>query len=582
MARHSKRNEQENNTESGDRNATGRTERHVSRKNSRTSRLHRAVGNQTVQELHEKGEESPHPRDESSEKTRDESTSAHAASPKANVDTDPIPTNNDGVQRNPMEGPVNSSGDQSTVQRNGTHTEMCSRCRQRYQAGKPLDCKECEEALHRSSQSHANSFAVGNGLVQAKLEVSAPDSQSEREAERIADQVVRSDESNTTRQVSPKIQLSGNTGGTEGEELSTDREDQLRSSLNGGRPLDATTRSFFEPRFGYDFSDVRIHTGPDVDRAAQSIDAEAFTIGSDIAIRSDRYNPGTRSGDRLLAHELTHVAQQNSHTRSTAGARSERATRSSTVHRQDDTPPKLSPQKYEPAEGPCGWQVMQDERIEISWNRATTEEGFELQNAGSTHIKYTHRYVFDATKNPPDLDCQNKETISQWEATVDRNGELAGPVTKSTDINVRREEGRGSQSEFDLESTSNAKVKQLINAVQRHEKEGASPVIRQARENMEDPSAGETVLTSSALLVAAGNLARVSVTGIFAPEPSTSVLGVVGTGAATLLAGAGVVRGMIAFSEESDPEKLTITVFKRGDPRKDYGDDLISEYLGEL
>jgi hypothetical protein len=77
-----------------------------------------------------------------------------------------------------------------------------------------------------------------------------------------------------------------------------------------GFPLSAEIRAYFEPRFGHDFSKVRIHT---YDRAAQSaaaLNASAYTVGSDIAFASGLYAPITAAGRRLLAHELAHVVQQ--------------------------------------------------------------------------------------------------------------------------------------------------------------------------------------------------------------------------------------------------------------------------------
>jgi peptidoglycan hydrolase-like protein with peptidoglycan-binding domain len=79
---------------------------------------------------------------------------------------------------------------------------------------------------------------------------------------------------------------------------------------NGGEPLAASERGFFEARFGTDFSSVRIHSDSRADRLARALGAEAFTIGSHIALRGGR-DAGTSAGRRLLAHELTHVVQQS-------------------------------------------------------------------------------------------------------------------------------------------------------------------------------------------------------------------------------------------------------------------------------
>lgn len=82
---------------------------------------------------------------------------------------------------------------------------------------------------------------------------------------------------------------------------------------SGGRPLDRETRSFFEPRLGYDLSSVRIHTGGTADESAREIDARAYTLGSNIVFSSGEYDPGNAGGKRLLAHELAHVVQQPFH-----------------------------------------------------------------------------------------------------------------------------------------------------------------------------------------------------------------------------------------------------------------------------
>jgi hypothetical protein len=77
-----------------------------------------------------------------------------------------------------------------------------------------------------------------------------------------------------------------------------------------GRPLDHTTRDHLGARFGHDFSHVRVHTDDRAARSAQVLRADAYTIGSDIVFGANRYRPGTDDGDRLIAHELTHVLQQ--------------------------------------------------------------------------------------------------------------------------------------------------------------------------------------------------------------------------------------------------------------------------------
>jgi outer membrane protein OmpA-like peptidoglycan-associated protein len=85
--------------------------------------------------------------------------------------------------------------------------------------------------------------------------------------------------------------------------------DVLRSS---GRPLDAATRAFFEPRFGQNFSQVRVHDGPPAAASAQAVGAVAYAVGSNLVFANGKYDPASSSGKKLLAHELTHVQQQGS------------------------------------------------------------------------------------------------------------------------------------------------------------------------------------------------------------------------------------------------------------------------------
>jgi len=79
-----------------------------------------------------------------------------------------------------------------------------------------------------------------------------------------------------------------------------------------GRPLDASARAFMEPRFGHDFSHVRVHTGARASDSAVAVHALAYTVRSDVVFGAGQYTPGSHDGRRLIAHELTHVIQNRS------------------------------------------------------------------------------------------------------------------------------------------------------------------------------------------------------------------------------------------------------------------------------
>ncbi|MEV4506435.1 eCIS core domain-containing protein [Streptomyces klenkii] len=80
---------------------------------------------------------------------------------------------------------------------------------------------------------------------------------------------------------------------------------------SGGRPLDPVTRSRMEKAFSHDFGGVRIHDGAHAEESARSLGALAYTVGSDVVFGAARYRPGSREGERVLAHELAHVIQQH-------------------------------------------------------------------------------------------------------------------------------------------------------------------------------------------------------------------------------------------------------------------------------
>jgi hypothetical protein len=103
----------------------------------------------------------------------------------------------------------------------------------------------------------------------------------------------------------------------------------LDSYVNGahgsGRPLSASERGYFEPRFGADFGRVRLHADRRAAGAAAEIGARAFTYGANIHFAGGQFAPGTAAGDRLLAHELTHVVQQGAHASGTPGTTVQRS-----------------------------------------------------------------------------------------------------------------------------------------------------------------------------------------------------------------------------------------------------------------
>lgn len=177
--------------------------------------------------------------------------------------------------------------------------------------------------------------AVRSPVIQAKLTVGQPNDIYEQEADRLADRVMRmTDESLVQRQSGcPECQeeegfiqrqslddeeemLQAKSASSQTPQVTPPVESGINSLKGSGHPLPESTRAFFEPRFGTDFSHVRVHTGNTAAQTAQSINAKAYTTGNNIAFNRGQYAPESEPGKRLLAHELTHVVQQKGMTSS--------------------------------------------------------------------------------------------------------------------------------------------------------------------------------------------------------------------------------------------------------------------------
>ena len=154
--------------------------------------------------------------------------------------------------------------------------------------------------------------------LQTRPVLDSPGGVHEQEADRIAEQVMRMPQpqlqSKTPADISghamtpaAPVQAKFTDAGAGGGAAPPIVHDVLRSP---GQPLDTAARAFMEPRFGHDFSRVRIHTDARAAESAAAINARAYTVGRDIVFAPGRYEPASTAGGKLLAHELTHVVQQ--------------------------------------------------------------------------------------------------------------------------------------------------------------------------------------------------------------------------------------------------------------------------------
>jgi hypothetical protein len=180
-------------------------------------------------------------------------------------------------------------------------------------------------ALERTPAPKLQKPSTGN------LRIGEPNDAFEREADRVADEVLAGPEGRSPASLSrmgSSVQRKCACGGSGEGECEECKKKELRRKATGpapheappivgdvlrspGQPLDRGTRGFFESRFGYDFDKVRVHTGGTAAESAASVQARAYTVGHDLVFANSQYQPHSEAGRRLLSHELAHVVQQS-------------------------------------------------------------------------------------------------------------------------------------------------------------------------------------------------------------------------------------------------------------------------------
>jgi len=150
-----------------------------------------------------------------------------------------------------------------------------------------------------------------SGVIQAKLTVGQPGDVYEQEADRVAEQVMRMPDSVVQlQQPEEEEKLQTKTDSTVAPTVDPALEGNINNLRGGGQPLPGELRDYFEPRFGCDFGQVRVHTDSSAAGLAQAVNARAFTLGQDVVFGAGQYAPEHEEGKKLVAHELTHVIQQ--------------------------------------------------------------------------------------------------------------------------------------------------------------------------------------------------------------------------------------------------------------------------------
>jgi len=144
-----------------------------------------------------------------------------------------------------------------------------------------------------------------SGPIRAKLAINAPGDIYEQEADRVAERVT----GGAPAQLHPPCDCGGTCGHCQ---ASTQRAPAIVGEVlsSPGQPLEPAARSYMEGRFGREFGNVRVHRDERAQESAQSVNALAYTVGNHLVFGPGQYDPAASEGRRLLAHELTHVVQQ--------------------------------------------------------------------------------------------------------------------------------------------------------------------------------------------------------------------------------------------------------------------------------
>ncbi|HEY9601627.1 MAG TPA: DUF4157 domain-containing protein [Allocoleopsis sp.] len=232
--------------------------------------------------------------------------------------------------------------------------------------------------------------------IQPKLTIGEPGDKYEQEADRVAAKVVQQMNAPASSQASqsesvqrqereddelmmkPMVQRQSDGGMA----ATPDLEASINQARGSGQPLADNIREPIEQTFGADFSGVKVHTDSQSDQLNQSIQARAFTTGQDIFFRQGEYNPGSRGGQELLAHELTHVVQQNGSAVQLAGAKASFSYSPTLEPKQLQKSPKSEQQKTVKQEEKEQLQPLAEKFLQQMRNRNQEDEFLNLNEAG--------------------------------------------------------------------------------------------------------------------------------------------------------------------------------------------------------
>jgi hypothetical protein len=218
-------------------------------------------------------------------------------------------------QQSPQESSETASNEgmdlvQRTFQKTNPQSHPVSPIQAKLTIGQPGDKYEQEaDSVAAKVVEQINAPASGQSTQGQSVQRQEEDQEEEVQAKPEISALQRMEEPKEEDIQAKLIQKQGDAIG--GGEASTDLDTAINSARGGGQPLDAGLQRTMGQAMGADFSGVRVHTDSQSDQLNRSVQAKAFTTGQDVFFRQGEYNPGSRGGQELIAHELTHVVQQS-------------------------------------------------------------------------------------------------------------------------------------------------------------------------------------------------------------------------------------------------------------------------------
>jgi hypothetical protein len=243
-----------------------------------------------------------------------------------------------------------------------------------------------------------------------ELNVSRPGDTHEQEADRIAQSITQpgipADSDLSLKQLGRPPMSGGN-------------------SLGPGKPLPGALRSELEPRFGYDLSSVRIHENEPAAESARSINASAYTVGTNVVFGHNQFAPQTTAGKQLLAHELTHVVRQTSTSRSSSHV----AQSPGLVQRKED------------------WDFTRKDYAELTKKKGAlkiSSDSSWFPSAFQENLLNTLNFLFDPTVKKPGTEGVNIKDLYHGHVGFDKTVHKTIPK----DVSDKREKFEAKQAEL--------------------------------------------------------------------------------------------------------------------------------------